>query len=338
MPIKPYRRPNGWYHLRGTHLGVRVDRSAGTRSGAHAHILAAKCEAEIFEAHAYGPKSVGLFADAAAGYLRGGGDGTHLTPIITALGARRLRDITQADLDRLALTLHPHTSDATRLRKVYTPFIAVWNWAVADELAEPRRWKKPAPGERRIDWRTPDEIERLLAALPEATRALAEFYVGTGARASEGLDLVWSDVSPAAERAVLWETKGGYARHVDLMSRVRAALPQRTAPDAPVFLNTRGEPWHAYDAVNLALKRAAKAIGARPLSCHVLRHTWATWAYACTRDLDFLMRQGGWRSPELAMRYVHAGTSDLARLVRAHNWEFPGSDAHRPARIMRKVK
>lgn len=336
MPIKAHRRPSGWYHLRGTHLGVRVDRSAGTRNAEQARILAAKLEKEIFEAHAYGPKAVGLFAEAAAGYLRGGGDGIFLTPIIETFGARKLREITQADLDKLAHKLHPDAANATRLRKVYTPFIAVWNWAVEDNLADARRWKKPAPGPKRVEWRTPEEIEKLLAALPERTCALATFYVGCGARATEALDLIWDDVSPAAQRAVLWETKGGYSRHVDLQPRVRAALPQRS--DGPVFLNTRGEPWHAYDAVNLALRRASKNAGVRHVSCHVLRHTWATWAYAATRDLTFLMQQGGWRSAELALRYVHAGTEDLARLVQAHGWEFQGSGGPAPSEKLRQVR
>lgn len=325
MPIKPYGRPSGWYHLRGAHFGIRVDRSAGTRSFEQARLLAAKLEAEIFERHVKGDKAVATFAEAAAGYLRGGGDGTHMSALIHAFGARRLRDISQADLDRFAHTRLPQAQDATRLRKIYTPFIATWNWAVRDNLAEPRRWQKPQPGQKRVDWRTPEEIETLLGAIPNAAaRGLIAFYVGAGARATEALDLEWRDVSPAAERVTLWETKGGYARHVDLPARVRAALPARRA-DGAVFLNSRGQPWHAYDAVNLVLKRACRKAGLPRLSCHVLRHTWASWAYATTRDLDFVMKQGGWRSPELAMRYVHAGTDDLAEAVRVHNWEIGGS-------------
>jgi integrase len=321
MPIKLYRRPNGFYHLRGTHFGVRIDRSAGTCSRREAQILASRLEAEIFEAHAYGAKAVALFAEAATGYMRGGGEAAHLEPIIEAFGARRLRDISQADLDALALKLHPAAADSTRLRRVYTPFIAAWNWAVADDLAEPRKWKKPKPGAKRIDWRTPEEVETLLGALPKATKALAIFYVGTGARATEALDLQWPDVSPDRERATFWETKSEYARHVDLQPRVREALPKRL-PEGRVFLHTLGEPWHGYDAVNLALKRACKVAGLRPLSCHVLRHTWATWAYATTRNLTYVMQQGGWKSAQLAMRYAHAASPDVARAAAAYGWSF----------------
>lgn len=55
---------------------------------------------------------------------------------------------------------------------------------------------------------------------------------------------------------------------------------------------------------------------------HVLRHTWATWGYAVTRDLAWLMSRGGWAKPDMAMRYTHVGTPDLAEDVLAHGWEM----------------
>ena len=146
-------------------------------------------------------------------------------------------------------------------------------------------------------------------------------------------------MSPAAERVTLWAdiTKNGKDRAVTLPQRVIDAMPQRRGPDDPVFLNAAGEPWAAYDGINLALKRAAKRAGVRHVSCHVLRHTWATWFYAATRDLEKLMAFGGWASPELAMRYMHAAGDDLTAEVQAHNWEFSGKRPPRPRKISRKV-
>lgn len=322
MPLTVHRRPSGIFHIRGTHFGRRVDRSAGTRVEREARALAAKWEAEIFERELRGDKAVCTFAEAAAGYMRGGGERDHLTPLLAAFGLQRLADIRQADLDALAVSLYPAGKSSTRNRRVYTPFIAIWNWAVDAGLAEPRRWRRPKQPTGRVDWRTPEDIERLINACSPALRALVIFYVGTGARASEAICLDWRDVTPAAQRAVLWETKGGYSRHVDLCDRVRMALPARAS--GAVFLSSSGEPWHAYDAVNLALKRACVRAGIAHLSCHTLRHTWATWAYAARRDLAWLMAQGGWRSADMAMRYIHLGTDDLAEAVLAHGWEISG--------------
>lgn len=341
MPIIPYlRKESGFYHLRGTHLGVRVDRSSGTRSHEHARILAAKEEKEIFERFAYGAKAVETFAGAAADYLRAGGEAEHMTPLIEHFGLTKLRDIDQAALDAFALRHMPDVQPSTRRRKIYTPFIACWNHAVAGNKAEPRKWKRPDAGRKRVEWRTPEEMEALMAALKPATRALVTFYLGSGARASEALNAVWSDFSPAAHRVTLWGdiTKNEQERFVDLCPRAREALPARRGPTDPVFLNTHGQPWHAYDAVNLALRRGCKRANVRHTSCHILRHTWATWRYAVTRDLRKLMDQGGWASPELAMRYTHAGTDDLADAVKAHGWEQQGSGVSPGVKIIKEAK
>lgn len=340
MPINLYKRPNGVWYLRGSHLGVRIDESARTRSAVEARVLAAKAEANIFERYVKGNRAVCTFAEAAADYLTGGGEGRYMTPLIEHFGVTRLPAIDQAALDAAAEKLYPKASAATRRRQVHTPFIACWNAAADAGKADVRRWKRPSPGRRRLEWLTPAEAETLLAVLEPNTRALVTFYLGTGARASEALALVWSDVSPAGQRVQLWAdiTKAGRDRWVDLGARVRDALPARRRPDDPVFVNSRGEPWHAYNAVNLALKRACKRAGLRAISCHVLRHTFATWAYAVTRDLEKLMQQGGWASPELAMRYMHGGTDDLAKQVRAHNWEFLGKPLTRQRKNIKKVQ
>jgi integrase len=61
---------------------------------------------------------------------------------------------------------------------------------------------------------------------------------------------------------------------------------------------------------------------------HVFRHTWATWTYAVTRDLAWLMDQGGWAKPAMAMRYTHVGSADLADEVLSYGWEMrPGLNA-----------
>lgn len=339
MPIKPYPRPSGIYHLRGAHLGVRVDRSSGTRSLEHARILAAKEEAEIFERHAYGEKAVCTFAEAASGYIRGGGEAEFLTPLIERFGLKKLSALSQSDLDTAATEIMPAASGATRRRKIYTPFIATWNWAVADRKAEPRKWKRPPDGKKKLDWLTPDDAERLLEALPVHARGIATFYLGTGARASEALNTVWSEISPAAQRVQLWAdiTKAGADRFVDLGSRVADALPARRAGGEPVFVNSFGEPWHAYDAINLTLRRASDKAGLQKRAhCHMLRHTWATWAYALTKDLPKLMQQGGWASAELALRYAHAG-DDVADGVRKHGWELLGKQAPAPKRKLKRV-
>jgi len=324
MPLYIYERPTGVWHIRGTHHGVAVDRSAKTRVRADAEAVKDKIARDILYEVVHERPRERSFAEAAAGYMRGGGERGPLKAILLEVGDKLIKDMTQEEIDRVALKIYPHGAPSTRNRKVYTPIAAVLNWA-ADSWATPRkRIRRPSQPSGRVDWRTPAEIERWIGVAGHVAPILT-FFVGTGVRASEGVGLDWQDVSPAAERITLWgdQTKGGYDRHVDLQSRVRSIMPARG--DGAVWRNKAGGAWHAYDAVNLWLRRKAEADETLPhLHLHVLRHTWATWAYAVTKDLHFVMNQGGWKSPELAMRYIHAGTDDLATAVLAHGWEFDG--------------
>jgi integrase/recombinase XerD len=153
-----------------------------------------------------------------------------------------------------------------------------------------------------------DEVLRLLAAArtgddPLSLRdvALLEFLYGTGARVSEAVGLCVDDLDLDA-RSVLLRGKGGRRRVVPLggyaidalgayLVRARPALLTRTASSdrtgparrGPVtssthvvFRNARGGPLTRQGAW-LALRAAAhRAEITRPLSPHVLRHSFAT--------------------------------------------------------------
>lgn len=318
MPLIITKRPNGIWHVRGTVQKRRYDFSTSTRVRAEAEAIRAKTEADAFKRAIYGDRAVATFSEAALGYMRAGGEREHLAPIIRAIGERRLVDVTQALVDSLAAgrTVKP----ATLVRQIYTPVSAVMNFAAEQRLCDVVRFKKPVVRSARVDYLTPAEAEALLAALPPHLAGLVTFYLATGCRATEAIELDWRDVSSECERVVLWDTKGDYPRGVDLQRRARDVLPPRST--GRVWLNSRGEPWHGYDAVNLMVNRHAERAGLRRVHCHLFRHTWATWAYACTRDLTFLMGQGGWRTATMVFRYAHAASDDLARSVWGQNWDF----------------
>lgn len=323
MPLKLYERPNGIFHIRGTVQGRRVDESARTRVRAEAEQIKARLEADLFKRAIYGDKAVATFAEAADLYTLAGKPGDHLAPLLKRIGLTPLKDVDQEFVDRLALEMKPGSAPATRIRQIYTPISAVLNF-VAPKLCDPIKLAKPKGAGKRVDYLTPAEVETLLGFLPPHLSRLVTFYIATGCRASEALNLEWRDVSLGGERIVLWETKSDYSRGVTVQHRARKALPPRPDANDFVWLNAAGEPWHAYDAVNLMLRRHCEKNGFRHVHCHLFRHTWATWAYAVTRDLTFLMGQGGWRSPTMVLRYAHAASDDLAADVRAHGWEIRG--------------
>lgn len=337
MPLKVYRRPGSEiFYIRGKVQHFTVDRSARTASRGEAEAIKAKIEADLFKRAVYGERAVATFDEAVARYLKAGGSPDHLDALLDRIGHRRLSDIGQEMVDDLAREMKPKAAPATLIRQIYTPILAVMNQAASDKLCDPIRLKKPKVRTRRTEYLTPQEVEDWLDALPDHLKRIITFYVGTGCRATEGLSLIWKDVTLGERRAVFWDTKEDYARGVDLQPRVRDLLPGRgDLPTDPVFLNSRGEPWHGYDAINLMLKRIHDRrerqiqAGAElpPLAkahCHLFRHTWATWAYAVTRDMTYLMTQAGWRSATMVMRYTHAPAADLATAILEAGWEFDG--------------
>lgn len=328
MPLHLYKRPNGIWHIRGTVQSVRFDNSAKTRVRGEAEAIRAKWEADAFKRAVYGERAVGTFADAVGAYILAGGEAAHLDPLLDAFGTYKLSDINQTEVDRLAAKRS--VKPATLVRQLYTPLLAVLNLAADQGLCDAPRIRKPPVRGARTAFLTPAEAEAWITALPPHLARLVTFYLATGCRASEALRLTWRDVTPERERVTLWDTKAGYPRGVDLQRRARGAIEgtgARGAQDGHVFLNSRGEPWSAYDSINTLLKKVRlKHPTLAPAHCHLFRHTWATWAYAATRDLTFIQQQGGWRSLSMVGRYTHVGSPDLARAVIGAGWEFHGRE------------
>lgn len=354
MSLTLTRRPSGIYHLRGTVQKQRVDESTRTRDLKEAQQIKAERETELFRRAVFGAKAVATFAEAASLYMEAGKSDEYLEALIAEVGLKPIRDFDQHFVDQLAARMKPNAKPSTRIRTVYTPISSVMNF-VAPKLCDYVRFAKPKGASQRVDYLTPDEAEILLGFLTPALRCLVIFMLGTGCRISEALNLRWQDVSSKNSRVTFWDTKMGYARGVDLQERVRREMPSRSKDkQAFVFLNKEGQPWRDYDAVNLALKRACstrlptgrlrtkderewESMGEtlprfRPVHCHLFRHTWATWAYAVTRDLTVLMSQGGWRSATMVMRYAHAASPDLADDVLAHGWEILGTSSQRTSK------
>lgn len=320
MPLHVYKRPSGIYHVRGSVHGRLVDRSARTRSKREAEDIAAAWQQQIIDEDVLGrPRQRRRFAEAARGYLRSGGEGRYLARILEALGPDALLDhVDQERIDALASEIYPDAQPSTINRQLHTPISAVLTWAVDQGWITPRRIRRPKIKRGRIDWRAPAEIEALIDVAPPHLATLITALVGTGCRVSEMVNLDWRDVSPSAQSITLWDTKSN-ARRVDLQPRVRAVWPERR--QGRVWRHSRSEVgWHSRTAIGQALRRLCAEHDLPTISPHVLRHTWATWNYACNRDLTHLMAQGGWTSAQMVMHYTHAGGPDLADQVRNHGW------------------
>lgn len=178
------------------------------------------------------------------------------------------------------------------------------------------------------------DVERLLAA-PDGDswrdsrdRALLEVLYACGARVSEAIALCTSDLEPGL-RVLRVTGKGDKTRVVPCGARARAALSHwiegaRTrlpgARQRPqVFLTRSGRPLDrtaAWRRVKLAALRAGIE---KPVTPHVLRHSFATHMLEGGADLRAVQEMLGHASIATTELYTHLDRGHLLALHRLHH-------------------
>lgn len=319
VPPNPARRsPN--YRIRGTHLGVRVDRSSGFSEQRKAQAILIRIKAEI-ESGALAPAprvptARGL-ASAVTSYIQAGGEARFLTPILEHFGPGASVEIDQAMADAAAAAIYPKATPATRNRQFFTPLLAVLAHA-----GIPTALKRPigASGRPRQIWLRPEQFEALVKTAQEIDPEMAVLFTllcYTGLRISEALRLRGSDIDLKAATAFSSETKNGDPRAIHLPRRVLAALKAhpRTLDSGRVFRWTKCGPFYV---AARAIFKAAK-IDYRGAPFHIFRHTYATWMTKIGADI---VEAGVWRSHNAARVYQHFVSNEEAKKADA----LPGAN------------
>ena len=168
MPLKLIPPSEGrrtpYFTVRGTYLGIYVDRSTKTGERRQANKVL-KGWAEQIERGEYGvadrPKEEMTFAGAAIAYMNAGGERRFLTQAIRELGNVALSKIDQAQIDAGAVRAFPKGTAAYRNRNFYTPVSAVMKHVGEKrEIKRPKGWR----GKRHTTWLEPDQAFALFAA------------------------------------------------------------------------------------------------------------------------------------------------------------------------------
>lgn len=333
MPLKLTKRHGSpYWYIRGSLRGRRLDESTGVSDRKTAEEILARRSTQVLDISIHGDAAARTFAEAALSYLEGGGERTHLEPIIKLLGRRKLAAIGQAEIEEAAKKLCPKGSPATVNRQIYTPTVAVLHHAARKKWCSKPVIARPKQPQGRVRWITHDEAERLIDAAAPHIKPLVIFLLATGARLSEALYLDWSDVDLSRAHVTFRPTeirgiKNDEARGVPLHSRAVEALEGLKHKKGAVFRRPDGKPYEEREGGGGQIKtawngmlRRAKITDFTPHDC---RHTWATWHYMANRDMRALMELGGWKSPEMVVRYAHVNTSHLAPTIDAM-WEQRG--------------
>lgn len=266
--------------------------------------------------------------------------------LVAAHGAKRLRDVTSADVDRLHLKLKATPYAANRLIAVTG---AMWGWAARQGLVpregNPARGAEKFKEDRRERFLTPEEFGALGDAIrvgetvgfayevdeskpkakhapkPENRRTKLEPEVAaairllilTGARLREILHLRWAEVDEGRGLLLLSKSKTG-RKAIVLNAPALAVLAGLDRTEEHVIRGVNGLPRADLKKPWAAVCRAA---GLEGLRIHDLRHSFASVGAGDGMGLPVIGKLLGHSQAATTQRYAHLDASPLRRAADA---------------------
>jgi integrase/recombinase XerD len=159
-------------------------------------------------------------------------------------------------------------------------------------------------------------------------RAILEMLYGTGLRVSELISLRVADVN-LEEGAVRTTGKGNKQRIVPAGKHAISAVERYLAAARPALLRSRQAPWLfvsrrgtrlTRQGIWLLLKRYGKLAGiAKPVTPHLLRHSFATHMLTRGADLRSLQMMLGHADIATTQIYTHVVSTHLQEIYRRHH-------------------
>jgi integrase len=332
MPLKiiePRKGKTPNLSIRGTYLGVYVDKSCGSDRRSVARTMLAELREKIERREYPAPAPVPAashgptFLSAAVAYMETGGRPKYLAALIKHFGEAPL-PLEQDAIDAAAMRLYPNVSPATRNVYVYTPISAVMHHAGLKVVV---RRPKGALGRTVTDYLIPEDASGIIRCAEGFDREFAlylKFLLYTGCRMGEALDLTPDRLQPLERLAYVRRSKNGKPRTLLLREDLCLELERHQCP-------VEGRVFRFKNGGNLHYKLIRAKLGYLGLACpqrrpvgwvepvnrlgfvnfHTFRHTWATWMRRYGgADLQGLVGTGNWSSPRSAQRYAHVVARD----------------------------
>jgi integrase len=339
-PPRPGRTPN--FEIRGTYLGIAVERSAGTPDKRIAQKVLRELKQAIergdfAERASQRQEAEPSFLMAVAAYLHAGGDGTYLGRIVEmtgphALRDRALREIDQIALDEAAAALYPEASPQTRNRQFYTPISAVLKRAgIHRPIKRPKGWR----GKKSKSSLEPQQAFALLAAasaLDPEFGLLCITLLYTGMRISEALGAKVRHLHLDRAALDLPVTKNGEGRMVFLppvVVRASRAMPSRIRrPSKATVERALGRGESGRNQIDAGIAFLARDPEAKLFRFHQSGHLRKLLATAMRNaGLSYPPRQGGFHlfCHTYGSWMVRYGKLDNFGLTRTGRWKDPRS-------------
>jgi integrase len=214
--------------------------------------------------------------------------------IVPRIGRTRLGDVQHRDVQRIADDLLAEGRDPSTIRNALMPVRVIFRRAVEDgdlAVSPCTHLRLPAVRGRRERIASPEEAQRLLAALPERDRPIWATALYAGLRRGELMALRWEDVDLATgvlrvQRAyddkehVEIEPKSRAGRRiVPIVGALRDSLVEHKARerrDVGLVLGSTPETPFQSSTLWRRARRAWKRAGLEPIGLHEARHTFAS--------------------------------------------------------------
>lgn len=188
----------------------------------------------------------------------------------------------------------------------------------------PKLKKLKAPPSR-FDFLSQEESAFLLQQLSGVWYDIVLAGLDTGLRRGELEGLQWSDInwhnktltvrhSWCETQKALTSPKSNRERHISLTNRVCEILARRRKESGFVFLNEQGKKIES-KRINDRLSGACKKIGLRRITCHVLRHTFASHLAMAGVSMQKIQELLGHESIQTTMRYAHLAPSSSREAI-----------------------
>lgn len=316
-----------------------VERGTGARTLAEARIRGKQIEREYHERanlrfeeedEQEAPPAETTFAEAALSYMRAGKERTYLAPILERIGNKPLTAVTQEVVQTLAEELKGHCSAAYQNRSIYTPILAVLNYAAKLRMCPPPLLIRPKGHDNSPPLTIPSKewFEAVLPRLSPSKRAAVLLITLHGLRISEALQRNPGELDMDRGLLSIPTSKTGEPFLLPLGEPVLEAI--REIPDWRkqrwLFGTRHNSNFHK------ALARACKAAGVEMFGSHAIgRHSFATRILRDEgKSLAFLKAAGRWAKIAMpADRYGHLERSEIDQEVKdiASKWQVGKGDA-----------
>jgi integrase len=308
----PFREKDGT-------IGYRyIERSTGVSD-----LKTAKEKAKLFELEATAAATAApklefiTFAEAAATYMKNGGERSQLAPILLEIGLKPINEIDQELVLDLCEKLYPGTKPATWNRRVFTPISAVINFAAADKKCPRSQLKRPKGHNDAPPLTIPDDawFEKVLPVCRPALRAIILLITLHGLRISEAVRRTPADIDVKRWTLSIPNTKTGKPVLLKLSQPVSDAI--KAIPD------WRSQRWlfgtGSRRNISRDIKAAATRAEVRSYGAHAIgRHKFASSLLAEGKSLHFVKDAGRWATIKMVSeRYGHLEQQQVTDEVNA---------------------